>query len=50
MSFQIRFQIIDSQTATKEFMEYVEKVKADEQTNAKGDQELSRVLQDSRMD
>lgn len=45
----MRFQIIDSQPSTKEFMEYAEKVKADEQINAKVDQELMRrekVLQD----
>ncbi|MGH9975884.1 MAG: hypothetical protein ACRD8Z_08635, partial [Nitrososphaeraceae archaeon] len=40
--YNARFQIIDSQTATKEFMEYAEKVKADEQINAKVDQELGR--------
>lgn len=40
--YNIRFQIIDSQTATKEFMEYPEKVKIDEQINAKVDQELER--------
>jgi hypothetical protein len=47
--YKMRFQIIDSQPSTKEFMEYAEKVKADEQINAKADQELMRrekVLQD----
>jgi predicted transcriptional regulator len=47
--YEMRFQIIDSQSSTKEFMEYAEKVKTDEQINAKVDQELARrekVLQD----
>ena len=40
--YNTRFQIIDSQIATKEFMEYTEKVKTDEQINTKVDQELGR--------
>jgi tetratricopeptide (TPR) repeat protein len=47
--YKVRFQLIHSQSSTKEFMEYVEKVKADEQINARVDQELARrerVLQD----
>jgi predicted transcriptional regulator len=46
--YEMRFQIIDSQSS-KEFMEYAEKVKADEQINANVDQELARrerVIQD----
>ena len=40
--YNARFQIVDSQIPMKEFMEYEEKVKADEEINAKVDQELSR--------
>ncbi len=45
---EMRFQIIDSQSSTKEFTDYAEKVKTDEQINAKVGQELAtreRILQ-----
>lgn len=40
--YKIRYQTIESEFSTKEFMEYTEKVKTDEEVNARVDQELSR--------
>jgi hypothetical protein len=40
--YNSQYQIIDSQFSTKEFMEYAEKVKSDEQINTMVDQELTR--------
>jgi type II secretory pathway component PulJ len=38
----IRFKLIDSELFTKEFLDYTQKVRSDEQTNTEREQEISR--------